>query len=237
MIPLAVDAAQFSIAGISAAFAGGVISFASPCVLPLVPAYLSYVSGVSFGELQNQTRRVVMSTVAFILGFTVIFVLLGAGIGQLSSALQHHQRLLQLIGGALVIVMGVVMAGFGGKLFMQEKRLHVAQRGGLVGAFLAGLAFAIGWTPCIGPALAAITAFSVNAGDPLQSSVLFAAYSLGLGVPFLLSALFFVRSAARIAALRRHSGTVMRVSGVVLVVLGILLANGDLASISRTLGA
>jgi cytochrome c-type biogenesis protein len=222
-------------AGVSAAFAAGVISFASPCVWPLVPAYLSYISGVTFGELDQQTRRVVISTVAFVLGFTIVFTMIGAGAGVLGATITGNRRALEIGAGAIVIVMGALLAGFGGRLLLQERRLHVAQRRGLVGAFVAGLAFAIGWTPCIGPTLGAIVTFAARTGSALDSSILLAAYSLGLGVPFLLSGLAAVRGASRVGVLRRNSPMLMRGSGVVLMALGVMLLTGELNRLTSSL--
>ena len=222
-------------AGVSAAFAAGFVSFISPCVWPLVPAYLSYVSGVSFGELEQQTRRVVTSTAAFVLGFTIVFTLIGAGAGVLGGTITSNRRALEIGAGVLVIAMGALLAGFGGRLLLQEKRLQVAQRRGLGGAFVAGLAFAIGWTPCIGPTLGAIITFAASTGDALDSSILLAAYSLGLGVPFLLSGLAAVRGASRVGVLRRNAPLIMRGSGIVLMGLGVLLLTGELSRLTSSL--
>ena len=222
-------------AGVSAAFAAGFISFISPCVWPLVPAYLSYLSGVTFGELEQQTRRVVTSTAAFVLGFTIVFTLIGAGAGVLGATITSNRRALEIGAGAIVIAMGALLAGFGGRLLMQEKRLQIAQRRGYAGAFVAGLAFAIGWTPCIGPTLGAIVTFAASTGNALDSSILLAAYSLGLGVPFLLSGLAVVRGASRVGMLRRNSLLLMRASGVVLMGLGVLLLTGELNRLTGSL--
>src|ERR1700712_2394571 len=140
--------------GLSAAFAAGVISFVSPCVWPLVPAYLSYVSGVSFNDLADQTRRVTSTTAAFVLGFGAVFTGLGAGAGWIGDALTQHRRALEIASGALIVVMGAVLAGFGGMLLQQERRLQPARApAGPIGAVVAGAGFAIGWTPCVGPTL------------------------------------------------------------------------------------
>ena len=222
-------------AGLSAAFAAGFLSFISPCVWPLVPAYLSYISGVTFGELEQQTRRVVLSTGAFVLGFTIVFTALGAGVGVLGGAITANRRGLELVAGTIVIAMGALLAGFGGRLLLQERRLHVAKRRGYAGAFVAGLAFAIGWSPCIGPTLGAIITFAAASGNALDSSILLAVYSLGLGIPFLLSGLAAVRGAGRLALLRSHSATFMRASGIVLMGLGVLLLTGELTRLTDSL--
>ena len=150
-------------AGLAIAFAAGFISFISPCVLPLVPGYLSFVSGVSFDELGARPRRVTAMTGAFVLGFTLMFVLLGAGVGWFGNAILENRRTLEIVAGAFVIAMGIVLAGLPlPRLLAAERRLHVRGGGGLVAAGVAGIAFAIGWSPCIGPTLGAILTLSLG---------------------------------------------------------------------------
>jgi cytochrome c-type biogenesis protein len=222
--------------GLSAAFAAGVVSFLSPCVWPLVPAYLSYVSGVSFHDLGDQTRRVTIATLAFVLGFGAVFTALGAGAGAVGDALTEHRRTLEIVSGLLIVLMGAVLVGFGGMFFQQERRLQSARRpAGPLGAVLAGAGFGIGWTPCVGPTLAAILALAGRSGHALDGAVLLAVYSLGLGVPFLLSGLLFTRGLASFASLRRHTPVLVRASGVVLIGLGALLALGQLTALTSDL--
>ena len=224
--------------GLSAAFAAGVISFLSPCVWPLVPAYLSYVSGVSFQDLGDQTRRVTIATGAFVLGFGTVFTLLGAGAGAIGDLLTEHRRTLEVVSGMLIVLMGAVLAGFGGMLFQQERRLASARKpAGPLGAMLAGAGFGIGWTPCVGPTLAAILALAGRSGHALDGALLLAVYSLGLGVPFLLSGLLFTRGLASFATLRRHTPLLVRGSGVSLMVLGLLLATGQMTAITSDLSS
>ena len=224
--------------GLSAAFAAGVISFLSPCVWPLVPAYLSYVSGVSFQDLGDQTRRVTISTGAFVLGFGAVFTALGAGAGAIGDLLTEHRRTLEIVSGLLIVLMGAVLAGFGGMLFQQERRLASARKpAGPLGAMLAGAGFGIGWTPCVGPTLAAILALAGRSGHAVDGALLLAVYSLGLGVPFLLSGLLFTRGLASFAALRRHTPLLVRGSGVILMVLGVLLATGQMTAITSDLSS
>jgi len=224
--------------GLSAAFAAGVISFLSPCVWPLVPAYLSYVSGVSFQDLGDQTRRVTISTGAFVLGFGAVFTALGAGAGAIGDLLTEHRRTLEIVSGLLIVLMGAVLAGFGGMLFQQERRLASARKpAGPLGAMLAGAGFGIGWTPCVGPTLAAILALAGRSGHALDGALLLAVYSLGLGVPFLLSGLLFTRGLASFSALRRHTPLLVRGSGVILMVLGVLLATGQMTAITSDLSS
>jgi cytochrome c-type biogenesis protein len=224
--------------GLSAAFAAGVISFVSPCVWPLVPAYLSYISGVSFSELADQTRRVTATTAAFVLGFGAVFTGLGAGAGWIGDVLTQHRRALEVASGALIVVMGAVLAGFGGMLLQQERRLQPARRpAGPLGAVIAGAGFGIGWTPCVGPTLAAILALAGRSGHALDGAVLLAVYSLGLGVPFLLSGLLFTRGLSSLALLRRRTPLLVRASGVVLMALGALLALGQLTALTSDLSS
>jgi cytochrome c-type biogenesis protein len=223
--------------GLSAAFAAGFVSFISPCVWPLLPAYLSYVSGVAYADIGGETRRVTIATSFFVAGFTCAFALFGAGAGLLGGQLLDHRRTLEIVGGVLVIVMGITLAGLAGTRFLQrEMRVDIRRTpGGLIGAFLAGLAFAIGWSPCIGPTLAAILYLSADGGHPGEGAVLLVAYGLGLGVPFLLFGLFFTRALGALSLIRRHSANVMRVAGALLVVAGVLLALGELTSLTREL--
>jgi cytochrome c-type biogenesis protein len=224
--------------GLSVAFAAGVVSFLSPCVWPLVPAYLSYVSGVSFDALGEQTRRVVTATAAFVLGFGAVFTALGAGAGLVGDVLTEHRRPLEIVSGILVVAMGAVLAGLGGRLLQQDRRLHAARRpAGPIGAVVAGAGFGIGWTPCVGPTLAAILALAGRSGHAADGAVLLAVYSLGLGVPFLLSGLLFTRGLARLSPLRRHTPLLVRGSGLVLMALGVLLALGQMTALTNELAS
>jgi cytochrome c-type biogenesis protein len=224
--------------GLSVAFAAGFASFVSPCVWPLVPAYLSYVSGIAFADVEDNTPRVVTATGFFVLGFTAVFTLVGVGAGILGAQFTNHRRGLEIAAGVLVIAMGLVMLGAAGTRFLQvEHRFRLRERpAGMGGSFLAGLAFAIGWTPCIGPTLTAIIGVAGQSGHALSGAVLLAAYSLGLGIPFLLSGLFFTRLVGGVSLMRRHSAAIMRVAGALLVVAGLFVASGELASISQSLG-
>jgi cytochrome c-type biogenesis protein len=224
--------------GLSAAFAAGVVSFLSPCVWPLVPAYLSYVSGVSFQDLGDQTRRVTVATGAFVLGFGAVFTSLGAGAGAIGDLLTEHRRTLEIVSGVLIVLMGAVLAGYGGMLFQQERRLGSARKpAGPLGAVLAGAGFGLGWTPCVGPTLAAILTLAGRSGHTLDGAILLAVYSLGLGVPFLLSGLLFTRGLASLAPLRRRTPLLVRASGVVLICLGVLLALGQMTAITSDLSS
>jgi cytochrome c-type biogenesis protein len=217
--------------GLVIAFAAGVVAFTSPCVLPLVPAYLSFVSGVGFDELGSRTRTVLRSTAAFVGGFTVMFVLLGAGAAWFGAALLANRRPLEIAAGILVILAALTFVGtpLPGVL-SRQLRLSPERVGGvgLPAAALVGVAFAIGWTPCVGPTLAAILTLSAGSGGAAEGAVLLAAFSLGLGLPFLLFGLAFTRSLGLVGWLRRHRRVVSLVSASLLVAFGILLITGQL---------
>jgi cytochrome c-type biogenesis protein len=229
-------AIEFGPGALAAAFAAGAVSFISPCVLPLVPGYLSIVSGVGVDELGAQPRRVASSTAAFVVGFGTIFVLLGAGAAWFGDVLLANRRTLEIVAGVLIVFAGLVYAGVPLPLsLLREKRAPSPRGRGIPTAALAGLAFGIGWTPCIGPTLAAILALAAGSGSTGEGAVLLAVYALGLGVPFLLFGLGFTRALGVVGALRRHRALVGATSGSLLVVFGVLLASGYLARLTRSL--
>jgi cytochrome c-type biogenesis protein len=219
------------------AFAAGFVSFVSPCVLPLIPGYLSLVSGVGFDELGARPRRVVSATATFVLGFTAMFVALGAGSAWFGDVLLENRRPLEVAAGIFIVLAGLVVAGAPlPRALARERRLAVHPRGtGPVGTALAGVAFAIGWTPCIGPTLAAILALSASGGDPGEGAILLAVYSLGLGLPFLLAGLWFTRALGLVRAIRRNWRLVGAASGTLLVAFGVLLATGELVRLTTRL--
>ena len=227
---------HFGIAGLVAAFAAGLLSFLSPCVLPLVPGYLTLVSGVGFDEMGAQPRRVVSSTAAFVAGFGSMFVLLGAGAAWFGDALLTNRRTLEIVAGVFIVFTGLIYAGAPIPLaLLREKRFHLKRRDGLATPALVGVAFGVGWTPCIGPTLAAILALAAAGGDPVQGAILLAVYSVGLGIPFLLFGLGFTRALGLVAAFRRHQRVVGLISGSLLVVFGIMLASGYLTRLTAGL--
>ncbi len=234
MLPLGV--VDLSPLGLATAFAAGIVSFVSPCVWPLVPAYLSTVSGVAYADLAGSAGRVSRATAAFVLGFAVVFTALGTAAGVLGDFLFDHRRGLEIAGGVVMVAMGVAIMGLGQRLFGRELRLHPqAEPVGLVGAFAAGLAFAIGWSPCIGPTLGAILTLAAREGGAGDGAALLLVYALGLGVPFLLTGLFFSRAMRAFGVLRRHQRGLMLGAGAVMIAMGVLLATGELTAISREL--
>jgi len=222
------------------AFGAGVLSFASPCVLPLVPPYLGFLAGVSMDELtgtddQKSARaQVFRSAIAFVLGFGTVFISLGAAATLLGQVLREYLIYLAPVAGVIVIIMGLHFLGvFRVAMLFKEARFHVEKKpAGLFGAYLIGLAFALGWTPCIGPILGAIMAVAAVEDTVYQGVILLAFYTAGLGVPFLLAALFAGPFMRFMKNFRRHMQTVERVMGVFLVATGVLFITGHMASFS-----
>lgn len=209
------------------ALAAGAASFLSPCVLPLLPAYLSFVSGLSVEEAQKGNRRVVWGTVAFVLGFSAVFTLMGAGFS-FAGALIANQRVLRIVAGALLIVLGAVIIGLTVPSFMQRDARPFLARAprGPAGAFLVGAAFAFGWTPCVGPILGSILTMAAEGNDPAGGALLLFVYSLGMGIPFLISGLFVGWALRAFARIRRYLRVVQTVCGAVLIVYGALMISG-----------
>jgi cytochrome c-type biogenesis protein len=229
------EVVDLSLVGIAVAFAAGFVSFLSPCVWPLVPAYLSYVSGVPYDELGSNTRRVTITTLAFVGGFTVVFALYGVSVGYLGSLVAEYRRAIEVVGGVLVILMGLALLGFAQRLVGREARVGLPARPtSLAGAGVAGVVFAVGWTPCIGPVLTAILLYAATQGGA-GGSVLLLAYGIGLGIPFLLSGLLASWALERTGAYRRYGAWINRAAGVIMIVVGVLLATGELTRITREL--
>lgn len=212
-----------------AVFLAGLLSFLSPCVLPLVPGYVSLISGASASELQSPDRKlsrmVLLNSVMFIIGFSVVFISLGAvatGIGQFMNI---YRRQLMQVAGVVIIIFGLHLIGaFQIKALLADKRMHeVKGSGTAIGAFLIGFAFAFGWTPCIGPILAGVLVIAGSQDTVVKGVLLLAVYSAGLAVPFLLTSLGVERFLAFYSRFRRHLHTVEVVSGVFLVIVGALI--------------
>lgn len=218
------------------ALGAGLISFVSPCVLPLVPPYLAYMAGVTLDELQGEDerhatrRRVVVAALFFVLGFSTVFVLLGASASLLGHAIRQHLVLLGYLAGALIIVMGLHFLGvFRIPLLYREARVHIARKpAGIGGAYLMGLAFGFGWTPCIGPVLAAILAVAGSRETVSEGAFLLAVYSAGLGLPFLATALFAGPFMRWMKGFSAHMHMVEKGMGALLVLTGIGFLTGQI---------
>ena len=209
------------------ALLGGLVSFFSPCVLPLVPGYLSYVTGVSGADLGEARRgRMAAGASLFVLGFTAVFVSGGALFGSFGYTLQAHKDVITKVLGALTIVLGLAFMGVLPGVFQREFRVHKRPSIGLAGAPLLGVLFGIGWTPCLGPTLSAALALSTAQASAGRGALLVAAYCIGLGVPFILAAIAFRRALGAFAVVKRHYAWVMRIGGGMLVVVGLLLITG-----------
>jgi len=228
----AVEITSLSLTAIGLAFAAGLLSFVSPCVLPLLPVYLSFISGVGVEDLgREHRRRLLLTSLLFVAGFTVIFVLMGAGAGGVGRLLIEYRDVLMIAAGAFIAFSGLVVAGF---IRLPEPVLKVApKRAGAGGAFLTGAALAIGWTPCVGYVLGAILSMAATSQSALSGSLLLLVYSMGLGVPFVLAALAFDWVSARLGWVKRHYKGIQVTAGVVLVVFGVLMMFGVLQQLSR----
>jgi cytochrome c-type biogenesis protein len=209
------------------ALIGGLVSFFSPCVLPLVPGYLSYVTGVSGADLGDARRgRMAAGSSLFVLGFTAVFVSGGALFGGFGYTLQAYKDPITKVLGALTILLGIAFMGVVPGLFQREFRLHKRPTIGLVGAPLLGVLFGVGWTPCLGPTLAAVNALSMNQASAGRGALLTAVYCAGLGVPFIVAAIAFRKALGAFSFVKRHYAWVMRIGGGMLVAVGVLLVTG-----------
>jgi cytochrome c-type biogenesis protein len=221
--------------GILAALAAGVVSFLSPCVLPLVPGYLSAVSGVSANELESAGwRRVLGPSLLFVASFSAIFILLGLTATGLGSLLQDHKELLEKIAALLIIAMGLL---FVGSLFITRlnHEWHVnalLDRAGKGGPIVAGAAFAIAWTPCIGPTLGAILGAASLTGSAGHGALLLAVYSAGLAIPFILTAVAFSQMTTAFAVVKRHYQAIVATGGMILIAMGVLIWTGELSQLN-----
>ncbi|MFG2027481.1 cytochrome c biogenesis CcdA family protein [Streptomyces sp. NPDC048825] len=211
---------------------GGLVSFFSPCVLPLVPGYLSYVTGVGGTDLAEARRgRMAAGAALFVLGFTAVFVSGGALFGYFGSTLLDYQSTLSKVLGGLMILMGVFFMGLMPRVTQREFRFHKRPVAGLAGAPLLGALFGIGWTPCIGPTLASVQALSFDQASAGRGAILTVAYCLGLGVPFVLAAVAFRKTLGAFGWVKRHYAWVMRIGGGMMIATGLLLLTGAWDSI------
>ncbi|WP_129307556.1 cytochrome c biogenesis protein CcdA [Streptomyces sp. L2] len=209
------------------ALLGGLVSFFSPCVLPLVPGYLSYVTGVAGSDLGEARRgRMVTGAALFVLGFSAVFISGGALFGYFGANLQEHKDTLSKVLGVLMIAMGVFFMGLMPWFTQREFRFHKRPAAGLAGAPILGALFGIGWTPCIGPTLGSVNFLAMNQSSAGRGAVLMIAYCLGLGLPFVLAAVAFRKALGAFAWVKRHYVWVMRIGGTMMIVTGVLLLTG-----------
>ena len=226
-----------------AAFAAGFLSFVSPCVLPLIPGYISFVSGVSVEEMRGDAPpatsrlQVFLTSLAFVIGFSIVFVLLGASATAIGKLLFAKLPLLSKIAGGILILFGLHTMGVFRIAFLDaEKRVHQQRKpAGPLGAVLVGVAFAFGWTPCIGPILGGILAIAGSKNSVAEGITLLAVYSLGLGIPFLLTSLAINQFFGAAKRIRRYYHAIELTSGALLIVIGLLIVTGQLTIITRFL--
>lgn len=217
------------------ALLAGMLSFVSPCVLPVVPPYLAYISGISFLEMVEGRAKgnVVQSAAMFVIGLSTVFVLLGLAASALGSLFLQHQVLLGRVAGAVIVVFGLHFVGIIRiPILDKEARFNVSGGGGAVGAYVLGLAFAFGWAPCIGPQLGAILSLASQEESAARGAFLLACYAAGLGIPFLLAAVFIGRSIRIMNRLKPHMRLIERFIGCLLLVVGLLLLFGQFSAIS-----
>jgi cytochrome c-type biogenesis protein len=224
---------------IAAALIAGIISFLSPCVLPLVPPYLIYLTGATIERVADNdakassTRAVMLSAVMFVLGFSTVFVALGASASLIGSLIRTWSAQLSIVAGIAIIIMGLHFLGLTRIAFlMREGRLSIPKPVGLWGAYIMGLAFAFGWTPCIGPILAAILSVAAAEATVAKGAGLLAIYSAGLGIPFLIAAFMIEQFSSLLARLKRHLASVERAMGVLMVLTGIGFLTGSMSTAS-----
>jgi cytochrome c-type biogenesis protein len=204
----------------------GAISFFSPCVVPLLPGYLSYVTGLSAAELgSNRRGRMLAGTSLFVAGFSAVFILTGVLFGAIGNALLAHQTLITRILGAATVVLGLIfLGGFG--FLQRDLRVHRVPAVGIAAAPLLGVLFGFGWTPCIGPTLGTVMNLAATEGSSARGAVLALVFSLGLGIPFIVAALAFRRMLGAVAWVRKHQLLVIRIGGVLMIAVGLLLLTG-----------
>jgi cytochrome c-type biogenesis protein len=220
--------------GILVAFVAGLLSFLSPCVLPLVPSYIGFLTGMTLPELSGRRRVALLHALLFVTGFSIVFVLLGASATQLGRALSYYQVWLQRIGGVLIIVFGLLCLGWLNiPQLLSDRRPRLDRKPvGFLGSLLVGMAFAAGWTPCIGPVLGGILGLAATSADVGRGMLLLMVYSAGLALPFLVAAVAVESFLGWFQRFRRFLPWVMRVSGVLLIVVGGLLLSGEFSRLA-----
>lgn len=219
------------------ALIAGVVSFLSPCVLPIVPPYLAYMSGVSLNDMSTQDagrRKAVIAALFFVMGLSTVFLILGFTASAFGAFFLQNQLLFAQVSGVVIIVFGLHFLGLFRIPFLdQEARLDAGDKGGSsFGAYVLGLAFAFGWTPCIGPQLGAILSLAASEASLAKGTLLLGVYAAGLGIPFLLAAMFITRAMGVMNRLKRHMKTIERVMGGLLVVVGIMMVTGAFTTLA-----
>jgi len=223
--------------GLAVAFTAGLLSFLSPCVLPLIPSYVTFITGLSLDDVQRSRRTALVHALLFVLGFSLIFVALGAGATVLGRVLFAYRVWISRIGGLLVILFGLYLVGaFNIALFSRERRVHLADKpAGYLGTVLVGIAFGAGWTPCIGPILGAILTYNMQQPDIGRGTALLGAYSAGLAVPFVAAAVAVPQFLAAFQNLRTRMVWLTRASGALLIAVGIMMITGYLTEMASAL--
>lgn len=221
------------------AFSAGVLSFASPCILPLIPSYVTYITGLSLERLKTEGERghrmeTFLHSLAFVLGFSIVFISLGASASLLGQVMARHQTLLRKAGGVIVIIFGLHFSGLINIRFLQVyKKAELKEKPmGYLGSVIIGLVFGAGWTPCIGPILASILLYASTAETMTRGITLLTAYSLGLGIPFIISAVAINSFLSFFQGIVRHMRALTVISGILLILIGILIYTNSLTSIS-----
>ncbi len=225
--------------GLAVAFVAGLLSFLSPCVLPLVPSYVGFLTGMTLPEMTGRRRVALLHALLFVAGFSLVFVLLGASATALGGALKYYRAWIARVGGVLVILFGLVCLGVVKAGFLdQDRRLQLQRKPvGYLGSALVGVAFGAGWTPCIGPVLGAILSLAATSDSVSRGMLLLGVYSAGLAVPFLLAAVAVESFLEWFQRFRRFLPWVMRVSGVLLILVGLLMATGQFTRLAGWLQA
>jgi cytochrome c-type biogenesis protein len=211
--------------GLAVAFTAGLLSFLSPCVLPLIPSYVTFITGLSLDDAQQARRAALVHALLFVVGFSLIFIALGAGATALGRVLVAYRAWIARLGGVLIAVFGLYLLGIlNVTAFARERRVHLADKpAGYLGTLIVGIAFGAGWTPCIGPILGAILTYNLTTPDVARGTALLGAYSLGLAVPFVLAAVAIPQFLTFFQRIRTHLLVLSRVAGVLLVVVGVLM--------------
>ncbi|MCG3204687.1 MAG: Protein DipZ [Elusimicrobia bacterium] len=225
------------------AFTAGFISFLSPCVLPLIPSYVGFITGMSFADLTNEANRdkalrvTIVNSLLFIGGFSLVFVALGATATAVGSALNQYQNIIRIVGGILVVILGIHFTGLINIKFLQiEKRVHLQSRPvGYLGAVLIGMAFAAGWTPCIGPILGSILMVAATEAEIWKGVTMLSFYSLGFGLPFFISAVLLNRFLTTYRKFNRYIPMIVVASGVLLIIIGLLIMTNNLSMVGLVL--